>query len=173
MVTKIHYAERSHGSDQLALAQLAQVGIVVSDLQPAAADFERRWGARVTDKAETTLSRVSYAARTTEISVRHGFIRHCAPDVELLEPLSDRSPYADFLKMRRGDGVRTQIAHFVDDIDRSLARLRSAPAEVTLDGYLPTASGRFIHVDGFAHGPTLELIQQASRPSETGKTANG
>jgi methylmalonyl-CoA/ethylmalonyl-CoA epimerase len=170
MVAKTNCGDR--GSEQLALPPLAHVGIVVSDLASAAADFERRWGARVMDVAELTLSQVSYAARPADISIRHGFIRHGASDIELIEPLSDWSPYADFLKTHRGDGVH-HLAYVVDDIDRYLARLRPAPAEVTLDGYLPNAAVRFVHVDGFAHGPTVELIEQAPLPVEDDRTANG
>lgn len=79
--------------------------------------------------------------------------------IELVQPLWE-SPSRDFVKQRNGDGVH-HLAYFVDDVDRYLERLKPTCAELVLDARLPRDNSPCVYVDGFAHGPTIELIQRA------------
>jgi hypothetical protein len=145
----------------LGLRELLHVGIIVVDLAAAASDFDRRWGVSVMDVAEITLCDAFCFGRPAEVSLKHGFTRHGASDIELIQPLSDRSPYTDFLESHKGDVVH-HLAYAVDDIDSHLRRLRPVGAELVLDAYLPNNQGRIVQIDGFAHGPIVELIQASA-----------
>lgn len=149
----------------LDLPPLHHVGVVVIDLVAAASDFERRWGAKVRDVRELRLRSARYHGQPTDISVLTGLIRSGASEVELVQPLSSASPFADFLKLRKGDGVH-HLAYIVDDIDAYLQRLRPTSAELVLDAVLPDDGGRTVYLDGFAHGPTIELIQRPARAAD-------
>lgn len=142
----------------LDLPRLHHVGIVVIDLIAAASDFERRFGAKVSDIRELQIQSALYHEQPTDIAVLTGAIRSGASDIELVQPLSSASPFAEFLKLRKGDGVH-HLAYIVDDIDVYLERLRPTSAELVLDAVLPDDGARAVYLDGFAHGPTIELIQ--------------
>lgn len=142
---------------KLDLPALDHVGIVVLNLDDAASNFQRRWGANVTEITEVTLHDALYHDRPATISLRRGLIRSGTSQIELTQPLSD-SPFMDFLNERQGDGVH-HLAYVVDEIAPYLKRLKPTCAELVLDARLAVGSGRSVLVDGFAHGPTIELIQ--------------
>jgi methylmalonyl-CoA/ethylmalonyl-CoA epimerase len=140
------------------LPPLLHVGIVVLDLDAAAANFERRWGVHVTDITDVTLDDALYHDRVARVSFRRGLIRSGASQIELTQPLSD-SPFSDFLRERKGDGVH-HLAYIVKDIGPYLERLKPTCAELVLDARLPGDDSRVVVIDGFAHGPSIELIQR-------------
>ena len=141
------------------LPSLLHVGIVVSDLEAAASDFERRWGSRLNDIADITLQDSLYHGRPATVRFRRGLLRAGDSHIELTEPVSD-SFFSDFLKLRKGDGVH-HLAYVVDDIDVYLERLKPTCSELVLDARLPGGGSRVVYIDGFAHGPTVELLQRA------------
>jgi catechol 2,3-dioxygenase-like lactoylglutathione lyase family enzyme len=136
---------------------LLHVGIVVLDMAAAASDFERRWGMHVADVVDVTLGDVRYHNRLTTIAFRMGVIDSGACQIELTQPLSD-SPFQDFLRERRADGVH-HLSYLVDDIDGYLDRLKPTWAELVLDARLPGKGSRVVLLDGFAHGPAVELVE--------------
>lgn len=140
-----------------ALPPLLHVGIVVLDLEAAAADFHHRWRAPLTDVADVTLHDALYHNRAVTMSFRRGLIRSGASHIELTQPLTD-SPFRDFLRERRGDGVH-HLAYVVDDIDAYLDGLRPIGSEFVLDAQVTEDRSRVVLLDGFAHGPAIELIQ--------------
>jgi hypothetical protein len=139
------------------LPTLQHVGIVVLDMAAAASDFERRWGMHVADVVDVTLGDVRYHNRLTTIAFRRGVIDSGACQIELTQPLSD-SPFRDFLRERRADGVH-HLSYLVDDIDGYLDRLKPTWAELVLDARLPGKDSRVVLLDGFAHGPAVELVE--------------
>jgi methylmalonyl-CoA/ethylmalonyl-CoA epimerase len=143
------------------LPPLHHVGIVVLDLEAASADFERRWGAQVTDVTDVTWPDALYHGRRRTITLRRGVISTGGSDIELIEPIG-RSPFHDSLVERKGDGVH-HLAYVVDDIDLHLGRLKPTCAELILDAHLAEDGSRMVCVDGFAHGPTIELIQRTAK----------
>lgn len=147
----------SAASVVLNLPELDHVGIVVLDLEAASSSFERRWGASVTNVEEVTLHRALYHHRPSTIAFRRGEIRYATASLELIQPLSN-SPFRDFLRERKGDGVH-HLAYVVADIDIYLERLKPTAAELVMDAEVPGEGRRTVYLDGFAHGPTVELIQ--------------
>jgi hypothetical protein len=53
------------------------------------------------------------------------------------------------------------LAYVVPDIDSYLDRLQPTGAELVLDARMPESRTRLVYLDGFAHGPTIELIEPA------------
>ncbi len=79
--------------------------------------------------------------------------------IELLEPTSDDSPITKFLE-KRGGGIH-HIAIEVDDIDASLANLRSKGVRLIDEVARVGAEGclvAFVHPSS-ANGVLLELVQ--------------
>ena len=79
--------------------------------------------------------------------------------IELLEPLSDKSPVAKFMT-KRGEGIH-HIAVCVDNIESSLAAFKAAGARL-IDATPRRGAGNskiaFIHPSGM-HGVLLELVE--------------
>ena len=81
--------------------------------------------------------------------------------VELLQPLDDRSPHAEFLK-ERGEGMH-HLAYVVADFDDQLAAMRAADpaASLLVDGTGPGNPFRWVYLDGGnAHGTVIELWER-------------
>lgn len=80
-------------------------------------------------------------------------------EIELLEPINPEGSVARFLE-QRGGGLH-HICLEVPDIDRALAELRAAGAQLLDETPRPTAEGRgiFLHPKGTG-GVLLELVQR-------------
>ena len=154
-----------------ALPPLHHVGIVVADLQRAAADYERRWGVTTEHVQNVLLDDAQLHGAPAVTSARYGFISTGASQIELIEPIGvmdNPSPYAEFLEANGGDGVH-HLAYIVDDIDLFLEHLREAGETVDV-GFTTSftfpglGSGRFVYIDGLMHGPAIELIEVETTP---------
>ena len=144
---------------RVSLPALTHVGLVVADLDAAAADFRRQWGTAIDHVVELTHHGAIYRGAEIDLTARYGFIRTGGSDVELIEPISTPSPYADFLSSNGGDGVH-HLAYFVDAIDPYLEQLAEHRASAVLQLDAPLGEGeRFVYVEGASHGPAVELIQ--------------
>lgn len=151
------------------LPPLAHVGIVVADLERAAADYERRWGVATEPVADLALDDALLHGKQAATSARYGFISTGASQIELIQPLGAPSPYTEFLEANGGDGVH-HLAYFVDGIDPFLKHLREAGETVdvgftTSFTFRGIGSGRFAYIDGLMHGPVVELIEITSASS--------
>jgi catechol 2,3-dioxygenase-like lactoylglutathione lyase family enzyme len=152
-----------------ALPPLAQVGIVVADLQRAAADYERRWGVTTEQVQDMALDDARLHGEQAATSARYGFISTGASQIELIQPLGAPSPYTEFLEANGGDGIH-HLAYIVDGIDPFLEHLREAGEHVDVDfttsfTFPGLGSGRFVYVDGLMHGPVTELTEITAVPS--------
>jgi catechol 2,3-dioxygenase-like lactoylglutathione lyase family enzyme len=150
------------------LPALLHVGIVVADIEVASQDYRRRWGVETENVAEMTFSGVTYEGREIgALTATYGFVRTGASEIEFIQPGSRPSPYADFLDRNGGDGVH-HLAYVVERADAYLEQLSEAgaPPKVVLDAPLGAAGGRFVYVDGAAHGPMVELIELSEAQRE-------
>ena len=148
------------------LPPLAHVGIVVADLERAAADYERRWGVTTEQVQDLALDDARLHGKQAGTSARYGFISTGASQIELIQPLSAPSPYTEFLTANGGDGVH-HLAYIVDGIDPFLEHLREVGETVdvgftTSFTYPGIGSGRFVYIDGIMHGPVIELIEMTA-----------
>jgi methylmalonyl-CoA/ethylmalonyl-CoA epimerase len=95
--------------------------------------------------------------------VRVAFLFGGADRVELLEPTSDDSPIAQFLK-KRGPGVH-HLAFRVDDIEKEVTRMRESGVQLIEPAPRPGAEGSkvaFIHPRS-AGGVLIELVERARK----------
>ncbi|WP_250405536.1 VOC family protein [Streptomyces cellostaticus] len=148
----------------ISLPPLFHVGIVVEDFDRAVADYKNRWGVEAEQITDLEFPTAEFHGEEASSSARYGFIRTGASEIELIQPLSGRSPYTEFLELH-GEGVH-HLAYVVASIDQYLKSLRAAgeAARVTFDASVAEQT-RFVYLDELAHGPTIELIEMMGKDS--------
>jgi methylmalonyl-CoA/ethylmalonyl-CoA epimerase len=133
------------------IGRLNHVAIAVRDLAKAARLYRDTLGADV-----------SAAVAQPDHGVTTVFVTLPNTKIELLEPLGDGSPIANFLD-RNPDGGVHHLCYEVDDIFAARDRLKAAGARVLGDGQPKTgAHGKpvlFLHPKDFCG--TLVEIEQA------------
>ena len=155
------------------LPPLHHVGIVVADLERAAADYERRWDVTTEDVQNVLLDDAQLHGAPAVTSARYGFSSTGTPQIELIQPIGVfgiPSPYAEFLESHGGDGV-DHLAYIVDGIDTFLEHLRKVGETVNVTftasfTFPELARCRFTYLDGLMHGPAIELIEMSAVPSQ-------
>lgn len=135
------------------LGRLNHVALAVPDLKAAARIYRERLGAKV-----------SRAKRFPEHGVSIVFVELPNTNIELMEPLGERSPIAGFLARNPAGGMH-HLCYEVDDIFAARDRLKRRGAKILGDGE-PTigAHGRlviFLSPKDFA-GTLIEL-EEAER----------
>ena len=142
----------------ISLPPLFHVGIIVEDFDRAVADYANRWGAGMELITDLEFPAAKLHGEEVGSSARYGFIKTGASEIELIQPLSGRSPYTEFLDLH-GEGVH-HLAYMVESIDQYLESLRATGEEprVTFEASV-AEQARFVYLDGLAHGPAIELIE--------------
>jgi methylmalonyl-CoA/ethylmalonyl-CoA epimerase len=132
------------------IGKLNHVAIATGDLKKSTALYHNTLGAKV-----------SAPVAQPEHGVTTVFVELPGSKIELLEPLGENSPIANFLK-RNPDGGIHHICFEVDDILAARDRLKREGARILGDGEPKTgAHGKpvlFLHPKGFG-GVLIELEQ--------------
>ncbi len=132
------------------IGRLNHVAIAVPDLAAAAALYRDTLGATVSEPVDLP-----------EHGVSTVFVALSNAKIELLHPLGDDSPIANFLARNPGGGVH-HVCYEVDDILAARDRLRARGARVLGDGEPRIgAHGKpvlFLHPKDFC-GTLIELEQ--------------
>ena len=145
------------------LPDLFHVGWVVRDCAAAQRELSERLGAGpfLSAGEESRFEQVLVHGKPTSFSLRIAFGALGGVLLELLEPLDDRSPHAEFLASR-GEGLH-HLAFLVPDFDEQLAAVRGSPpaeAGLLIDGTGPGNPVRWAYVDaGAARGTVTELLE--------------
>ena len=133
------------------IGRLHHVASAVPDLEAARALCRDTLGARVSEPIDEPDHGVTVV-----------FVELPNTKIELLHPLGDNSPIANFLE-KNGSGGIHHICYEVDDIDTASARLTSQGARVLGDGKPKIgAHGKpvlFLHPKDFC-GTLIELEQR-------------
>lgn len=133
------------------IGRLNHVAIAVPDLTAATALYRDTLGARVSEPLAQPEHGVSVV-----------FVDLPNTKIELLQPLGDDSPIANFLERNASGGIH-HICYEVDDIHAARDRLRSSGARVLGDGEPKIgAHGKpvlFLHPKDFC-GTLIELEQK-------------
>jgi methylmalonyl-CoA/ethylmalonyl-CoA epimerase len=145
------------------LPGLFHIGWVVRDCAAAQRELGARLGAGpfVSAGREARFDQALVHGKPTPFSLRIAFGALGGVLLELLEPLDDRSPHAEFLAAR-GEGLH-HLAYLVPDFDEQLAAVRRArpEADLLIDGTGPGNPVRWVYVDGSAaHGTVIELLER-------------
>jgi methylmalonyl-CoA/ethylmalonyl-CoA epimerase len=150
------------------LPGLFHVGWVVRDCAAAQEELAARLGAGPFRSAgeESRFDQALVHGKPTPFALRIAFGALGGVLLELLEPLDDRSPHAEFLASR-GEGMH-HLAFLVTDFDEQLAAVRGAgaagagaEAELLIDGTGPGNPVRWAYVDASAaRGTVIELLER-------------
>ena len=145
------------------LPELFHIGWVVRDCVAAQRELGARLGAGpfVSAGDEARFDKTLVHGKPTPFSLRVAFGALGGVLLELLEPLDDQSPHAEFLAAR-GEGLH-HMAYLVPDFDEQLAAVRAArpKAELLIDGTGPGNPVRWVYVDGgAARGTVIELLER-------------
>jgi methylmalonyl-CoA/ethylmalonyl-CoA epimerase len=135
-------------SEFAAMPRLAHIGVLVRHLT-AAAFFYQRLG--LPETGQETFD---------QENIRIAFVPVEETRIELMEPLAATGPLERFLATR-GEGIH-HLAFEVPDIERALARARSAGARLIDESPRRGAHGTrvaFVHPSS-AHGVLIELIEK-------------
>jgi methylmalonyl-CoA/ethylmalonyl-CoA epimerase len=149
--------------------QVGQVGIVVADLERSLAFHADIGPWAIWTYDQTTVSRLQIGGEPAEFAIRVALNPH-APQVELIQPLDDHSPYASWLS-EHGPGGLHHLGFYVDDADRVTKAMTSAgyPPVMGGAGFGADGSGAFCYYDTIAAvGYIVEAIErpQVRRPAE-------
>jgi methylmalonyl-CoA/ethylmalonyl-CoA epimerase len=129
---------------------LNHVAIVVPDLAAASAIYQQTLGAQVSAPVDLP-----------EHGVTTVFVTLPNTKIELLHPLGDNSPIANFLKNNPSGGMH-HLCYEVDDIYAARDKMRASGARITGDGEPKIgAHGKpvlFLHPKDFM-GTLIELEQ--------------
>jgi methylmalonyl-CoA/ethylmalonyl-CoA epimerase len=127
--------------------QIDHIGVVVRDIQEALKVYQAALGLPLREVAEVPDQKVEVA-----------FLPVGESNIELVQPLSDDTGTAKFLK-ERGEGIH-HICLEVSDIESALARLKAHGVELIDEEPRRGAHGRvaFVHPRD-AHGVLIELVE--------------
>jgi methylmalonyl-CoA/ethylmalonyl-CoA epimerase len=144
------------------LPELFHIGWVVRDCAAAQEELSARVGAGpFFSVGEARFDQSLVHGKPTAFSLKIAFGALGGVLLELLEPLDDASPHAEFLA-ERGEGMH-HMAYLVPDFDAQLAALRAADpaARLLIDGTGPGNPVRWCYVDGGnSHGTVIELLER-------------
>lgn len=145
------------------LPELFHIGWVVRDCTAAQRELSARLGAGPFRgmAEESTFDQTLVHGQPVSFSLKIAFGQLGGVLLELLQPLDDRSPHAEFLA-ERGEGIH-HLAYVVADFDDQVAAMREADpaARLLVDGTGPGNPFRWVYLDGGnAHGTVIELWEQ-------------
>jgi methylmalonyl-CoA/ethylmalonyl-CoA epimerase len=141
---------RRNGKGTTMIGRLNHVAIAVPDIAEASAVYRGVLGAEVSDP----VPQPDHGVTTVFITLPN-------TKIELLEPLGESSPIANFLKKNPKGGIH-HVCYEVEDIYAARDRMRAQGATITGDGEPKTgAHGKpviFLHPKDF-NGTLIELEQ--------------
>lgn len=143
----------------LRLPGLFHIGWVVRDCAAAQRELSARLGAGrfVSAGEESRFDAALVHGRPVPFSLRIAFGVLGGVLLELLEPLDDRSPHAEFLASR-GEGLH-HLAFLVEDFDEQLAA--ASGLDRLIDGTGPGNPVRWVYLEsGGLGGTIIELLER-------------
>jgi hypothetical protein len=144
------------------LPEIFHIGWVVRDLAVTSAHLEETLGAGPfrSRSSESHFEHALVHGRTTSFSLKIAFGVMGKSIIELLEPLDDRSPHAEFLA-QQGEGLH-HIAFLVTDFEERVNKAREASGlELLVDGSGPENRIRWAYLQGpSTHGAVIELLER-------------
>lgn len=148
----------------LRLPELFHIGWVVRDCAAAQEELSSSLGVgpfRVVEQARFDHALVHGAPTAFSLKIAFGALGDSL--VELLEPLDDRSPHAEFLA-RRGEGIH-HLAYLIEDFDDQLKRAREMSGDrgLLVDGSGPNNAVRWAYMEAEgSHGAVVELLERSA-----------
>lgn len=152
---------------QFPITNVAQVCILVPDLDAAMKNFYERFGVGPWHVYTYDKKFVPHQTRhgaPTSYSSKIGLANIGPLRIELIQPLEGDTVYTDYIK-KHGYGVQ-HLGVLTDDMEDSLARAKAAGIAMTMDGagFGPDGDGHYAYLDTEdLVGITFELISRPKR----------
>ena len=148
------------------LGELFHIGWVVRDCETAREELSARLGAGpfLSTGDEMRFDQVLVHGKPVPVWLKIAFGALGGVVIELLQPLDERSPHAEFLATR-GEGMH-HLGFLVTDLDEELAAARRANPKLDLliDGTGPGNEFRWVYLDGGnAREAVIELWERNPR----------
>jgi len=146
---------------------IAQIALVVQDLDVAVEQYHRRFGVgpwHFYTYGKPLLKQMSYRGRPAEYRMRLALSYFGPTRIELIELLDGDTVYADFVR-EHGYGIQ-HLGVLVEDMDVALADAAEAGLTMTMDGsgFGLDGDGHFAYLDTETDfGFVLELIERPRR----------
>ncbi len=146
---------------------VAQVGIVVKDLQAAVEQYWKLFGVgpwSFYTYGKPLVKKMSYRGRPAEYRMRIALANIGPLRIELIQPLEGDTVYAEFVR-DHGYGIH-HLGILVDDMQEALALAAAAGVAVAMDGsgFGLDGDGHYAYLDTEGRlGTTVELIQRPKR----------
>ena len=143
---------------------VAQIAIIVEDLDKAVEQYWKVFGIgpwHIYTYGAPLVKSMSFHGEPTEYSMRIGLSYIGAMRIELIEPLTENTVYAEFVR-DHGYGVH-HFGILVDSMKDGLAEAENAGLRMTMDGagFGRDGDGHFAYLDTEKLiGVTLELIDR-------------
>ena len=138
---------------------VAQIAIVVRDIEAAAARYSQVFGIEKPDIIVTDAydkARTVYRGEASHAQAKLAFIRFGQVELELIEPIGEPSVWKDVLD-QRGEGVH-HIAFWVPDTDAAVKHLDEHGMPMIQQGQF--TGGQYTYVDSEPQlGVMLELLE--------------
>lgn len=146
---------------------VAQIAILVPDLMAAIRHYHQDFGIGPWDLytyQKPLVSSMSYRGEPADYAMKIGLSYFGPMRIELIQPLSGESVYADFIA-EHGYGVH-HLGLLVDDMPSALAEAQAAGYVMTMDGsgFGLDGDGHYAYLDTEERlGVILELIDRPKR----------
>ena len=146
---------------------VTQIGMVVENLDQSVKMYHQLFGIgpwHFYTYARPLLKHMSYHGQAVEYSMRLALSNMGPTRIELIEPISGPTVYADFIRTR-GYGVQ-HLGLLVEDMQSDLAEARAAGIEMLMDGsgFGLDGDGHYAYLDTEERiGIMLELIERPKR----------
>lgn len=148
-------------SDGQPLPAMHHVGMVVRDAADAADRFSRVGGFKASQPVDLEYTDATVGGVRATFAARYVFVEAGPTLIELIQPLSEHSPYTRFLDTQ-GEGIH-HFGFFVENLDARIDALRETS---DTDPVVVTASipghGRFVYISDLTPGPLIELIDSST-----------
>ncbi len=161
LISSVLLMQTSHAEATLQTQEMAQVGIVVPDIEKAKKAYAKLFGVDVpnTIQAENPADNpTTYHGKKTEGSCYLAFFRLENIQLELIEPIGENSTWAEFLESTGGKGGIHHIAFWIKGMDGQVKKLQmSGMKEVQHGGW---TGGQYSYVEGTeGMGVLIELLE--------------
>lgn len=152
---------------QFPITNVAQICILVPDLDAAMKNFYERFGVgpwQIYTYDKKFVPNQTRHGEPTEYSSRIGLANIGNLRIELIQPLEGDTVYTDFIK-KHGYGIQ-HLGVLVENMEESLEKAREAGFTMTMDGsgFGPDGDGHYAYLDTEdLVGTTFELICRPKR----------
>ncbi len=143
---------------------IAQIGMVVEDLDAAVEQYWKRFGVgpwSFYTYGKPLVKKMSYRGEPAEYRMRIALANVGPLRIELIQPLQGDTVYAEFVR-DHGYGIH-HLGILVEDMQEALARAAAAGVTMTMDGsgFGLEGDGHYAYLETEALvGTTVELIQR-------------